>query len=452
MYYHSLQPAKQVIYSDNYDDYVKFELANKLISGNTHVICKIGKWIFVHGGMNTYVLDALKTHCIDDPAVQPEDYIAHINQQFHRFLKEQRTIIDLYTNSNNKCLKYVIENENSLLTTRYNGLAGTQTKYNSHVRISFDTCAITARAFGELLNNFGGPGNHLVVAHCVQNQSNYTSSVGQIYEFRRTPPLTASDADRLVFASPGLPNQVSEYMSGINYICPDTPDSKEGGTIWRVDCGMSRAFLADKGNHPIFSSNTNHSYWYSRSCRPQCLMIQNDRLNPGKYVTYVLLGKESLNIELALIKYNAIGNMPLLNHNDLYELNTQYVDDPIFGIPPPAQPVAAPVQPVAAPAQPVAAPVQPVAAPVQPVAAPAQPVAAPAQPVAASKGHKHRQRYKKQKSKTQAPQSGAAAAASSPINPTSHGQMQQPSSKKRNRRRKSKKGSNPASFSKAPGP
>lgn len=74
LYYRGLDQPTQDTYSDNYEKYVKFELAHKLISGNAHVICKIGKWIFVHGGMNTYVLDALRTNCVTDPGVQPEDY------------------------------------------------------------------------------------------------------------------------------------------------------------------------------------------------------------------------------------------------------------------------------------------------------------------------------------------------------------------------------------------
>ncbi len=407
LYYNGLQPAGQATYSNNYDDYVKFEIAHKLISGNTHVICKIGNWIFVHGGMNTFVLDDLKTNCINDPNIQPPDYISHVNSKFHNFLQTQRTAAVAKKNAGNICMDYVLHTANSPLTNRLSGFAG------DAINASWDTirtCDVTEPALRELLNNLGGHVNHLAVAHCVQNQNNFDSSVGQVYEFRRASPLTASDADRLVFASPGVPNQAHEYMCGINYICPDTPDSKEGGKIWRLDCGMSRAFLIDRDKHPTFSADERSCYNYSRSCRPQCLMIQNDHFSPGSYVTYVLLGKVALDIDFGLKRYGRMANKPLLNHDDKYELNTIQVDDPIFGIPPPAPQPPAPVQ-----QQPSGAAI-----------------------ASASGGPTRRQRSKKNKGTST--QSGAAAAA--PVQASaSMASSAQPSGprRKRNRPRKSKK-------------
>jgi hypothetical protein len=352
LFRNGLPAAEQDTYSTNYTDYIKFELANKLISGNTHVMCKIGKWFFVHGGMNTYVLTALEANCVPDPNIPKSEYVAHVNKLFHTLLKQQRTAADVTANATNKCLNYTATNKDtSPLINRNSGMTGDS--YDPYkVWSTIDVCGVTEPALGELLSNIGGPGNHLAVAHCVQNQNDYSNSVGQIYEFRRTPSLTASDADRLVLPSPGIPTQAGEYMFGINYVCPDTPDSKEGGKIWRLDCGMSRAFLADKARHPTFSADARSCYTYSRSCRPQCLMIQNDHFNPGSYVTYVLLGKEALDIDVGLAKYGRMANKQVLNHDDNYEYNIQQVDDPIFGIPLPAPlPPAAPVQATAAPAQ-----------------------------------------------------------------------------------------------------
>jgi len=181
LFYDGLSQADKALYSDSYDNYVKFEIAHKLISGNTHVICKIGKWVFVHGGMNTYVLDALRTNCITDPAIAPADYIAHVNQQFHAFLQGQRTMADVAANAANQCLTYVAtDSKTSLLINRNSGNAGDS---YSPFRVwkTIYTCAVTEPALGELLNNVGGPGNHLVVAHCVQNQNDYRLSIGEIY-------------------------------------------------------------------------------------------------------------------------------------------------------------------------------------------------------------------------------------------------------------------------------
>jgi len=331
-----LPAAEQDTYSANYKDYIKFELAHKLISGNSHVMCKIGKWFFVHGGMNTFVLTALEANCVPDPNIPKSEYVSHVNALFHTLLKQQRTAADVTANATHGCLNYTATNKDtSPLINRNSGMTGDS--FDPYkVWSTIDVCAVTEPALGELLSNIGGPGNHLAVAHCVQNQNDYSLSVGQIYEFRRTPNLTASDADRLVLPSPGMPTQAGEYMCGINYVCPDTPDSKEGGKIWRLDCGMSRAFLADKPRHPTFGQDTHACYYYSRSCRPQCLMIQNDHFNPGSYVTYVLLGKEALDIDVGLAKYGRMANKALLNHDDMYEHNISQVDDPIFGIPLPA--------------------------------------------------------------------------------------------------------------------
>ncbi len=412
-----LPDAERDTYSATYTDYIKFELARKLISGNSHVMCKIGKWFFVHGGMNTFVQAALEANCING-AVPQSEYVPHVNQIFHALLNNQKTDANVADNSANTCMTYITTNRNdSPLLNRNAGMAGDPHEAYQ-VWSTIDVCNVTEPALSALLNNAGGQGNHLVVAHCVQNQNDYTNSVGEVYEFRRTPSLTASDADRLILPSPGILNEAKEYMHGINYVCPATPDSKEGGKIWRLDCGMSRAFLIDKPRHPTFSADAHSCYTYSRSCRPQCLMIQNDHFNPGQYVTYVLLGKESLNIDYGLTRYGKLGNLPLLSHDDAYELNTTQVDDPIFGIPLPA-----PVQPPA---------------PVQQQ----QPSGAVTTASAASGGPTRRQRSKKNKGAST--QSGAAAAASAPVQASaSTASAGQPSGAKHKRYRpgrKSKKG------------
>jgi hypothetical protein len=361
-YYNTLSAADKLKYSADYRKYCYTELAQKLIGGNAHLICRVGRWVFVHGGIVDRVIDSIKTLCVDTnmlgtkPDGSPldtHDYITKLNQFYIRMLRRQKPGSGgEIANGMNTCFRYLAINEpdNSPLYNRDVGFAGDMELLRHlpqdpmfHDKWHIEhVCSNVEDSLNNLLN-IVGTDNHLVVAHCIQNQNEYryAESVGKVYEFRDNNPISASDAERAIYASPGKP--IDNVRKGINYICPST-DPREGGKIWRIDCGMSRAFSNLENFNAYGSEDEADRYDFLRSCRPQCLMIQHNPEELDKYLTYVLLGKQGLNISPLLAALPANGGLNYVNtsgtdqynflhHFDDFEMQADTVDDPYFGLP-----------------------------------------------------------------------------------------------------------------------
>ncbi len=290
-FYDGLSVEDRQLFSPDYSTYCSTELAKKILSGNTAVICNIGRWFYTHGGIISLTVDRIKAECFPDGAPPGQAMLVklnrHICSSIYNYTEDVKKMDAI---AGDACYTFMksdtgIDDQQSPLWLRKLGMCGSAS--NPDVDHICEDVNGALKSLKEILdpndNNV-----HIVVAHCPQYQVKYDKNYDKVYSFTESVPYI-NDSDRLIYKSPGVNVSNNKFDShGITYTCTKNLSPKVGGKVWRIDCAMSRAFDMEAS----YSMDATLGYKYFRARRPQCMVIRIK--SNGEYETKVIVGKEGL--------------------------------------------------------------------------------------------------------------------------------------------------------------
>lgn len=290
-FYDGLSAEDRQLFSPDYSTYCSTELAKKILSGNTAVICNIGRWFYTHGGIISLTVDRIKAECFPDGAPPGQAMLVklnrHICSSIYNYTEDVKKMNAI---AGDACYTFMksdtgIDDQQSPLWLRKLGMCGSAS--NPDVDHICEDVNGALKSLKEILdpndNNV-----HIVVAHCPQYQVKYDINYDKVYSFTESVPYI-NDSDRLIYKSPGVNVSNNKFDShGITYTCTKNLSPKVGGKVWRIDCAMSRAFDMEAS----YSMDATLGYKYFRARRPQCMVIRIK--SNGEYETKVIVGKEGL--------------------------------------------------------------------------------------------------------------------------------------------------------------
>jgi hypothetical protein len=264
--------------SINYQTHSREIYFNKLSylfmnNGLFMIICKINNCLFMHGGLNSYVLEQILRLAkisykkVDEYIYDISDIMHFINKQFTSILKKiidktnlTSNEVELYNILMNDSNDYEVNPDydatcNVINKVDYNdqtknnfkkGILFTRLIGNEHITDNY--CGIISDLIRLLCNNILNhieycEGLDFIVGHCVQH----------MYQCADTCILSKSDTDvhnEIFYTRSGNPEKIkyinptiNDKIPGITVTkCTLESDTHQGGHIFRIDTSMSRAF------------------------------------------------------------------------------------------------------------------------------------------------------------------------------------------------------------------